>query len=162
MARARGKNCFQYDMSEYQIVINTDGSCKGNPGPIGIGGIIYMNYPEKKILLKFSDKVPFGTNNEAEYLAVIKSLEEFVKLNIKVDSILILSDSQVIIKQINGESPTNHARLAKLKNRVKKLIEYIPCDICFSWIPRYKNKIADELASKVKYEDEKELIKIVP
>lgn len=162
MARARKKSNLLNDVSEYEIVINTDGSCMGNPGPIGLGGVIYANYPEKQILLTFSERVPFGTNNEAEYLAVIKSLEEFVKLNIKVESILVQSDSQVIIKQINGENPTNHARLAKLKNRVKKIIEEIPCDIRFAWIPRHKNKLADELAGKVIYksEAEKELISI--
>ena len=82
MRRTKKKKCFSVDNSTFQIVINTDGSCEGNPGKIGLGGIITENYPIKKILLTFSEEAPFGTNNEAEYLAIIKSMEQFIILNI--------------------------------------------------------------------------------
>lgn len=147
MTRTKKKKSFSIDNSTFQIVINVDGSCEGNPGRMGLGGIIIENYPVKKTLITFSEEAAFGTNNEAEYLAIIKSLEQFIMLNIRADSVLLQSDSRVVIKQLNESHIFNHAKLAKLKNRVKKLEEQIPCEVCFVWIPRELNREADELAS---------------
>ena len=70
----------------------------GNPGKMGVGGIIIKN-PEQETIT-FSKSLGKGTINQAEYLAVITALERLSSL--KPQSILILSDSQLVINQING------------------------------------------------------------
>lgn len=125
------------------LIIHTDGACSGNPGPMGIGGIIQEN---GLTLETFSESMGRGTNNEAEYLAIIRALELAIKY--QPESVVMKSDSQLAVYQIQGEYGINHEHLARLCGKVQKLTKQFPGSVRFVWVPRESNKVADAFASK--------------
>ena len=145
MARKKKQKQQKQSTRAYQIIINTDGACAGNPGAMGIGGVIHQKHPEEKTFT-FSESAGRGTNNEAEYMAVIKALE--MALPLQPESVIVRSDSQLVICQINGVYRINHAHLAKLCSKAQSLVRKFPGKVDFTWIPREQNKQADALASK--------------
>ncbi len=88
-----------------KLTIYTDGGSRGNPGPSAIGVVIRNQ--EGKILKKYSEYLGEKTNNEAEYQAVIFALKKtkalLGKKVIKNSEVEIRSDSELLVKQLNGE-----------------------------------------------------------
>ena len=124
------------------IEIYTDGAARGNPGPAGIG-VILRN--DEKILLEVSDYIGETTNNIAEYTALIRGLEEAIDMDEK--SVRVFCDSELIVKQINGEYRVKNEGLAPLYNNVKALIHKFK-KIEIFYISRENNKEADKLANR--------------
>ena len=81
-----------------KITINIDGAARGNPGEAGIGIIIKQGSKTLKEVAAFIGKT---TNNVAEYMALIRGLEETLLLRIKEAD--FSSDSELLVKQIKGE-----------------------------------------------------------
>lgn len=132
-----------------KITIYTDGGSRGNPGPSAIGAVYYNEHGE--IVKKYSEYLGVGTNNEAEYQAVILALKKFKALFGKrlaeEAEIEIRSDSELLVKQLNGEYKilepkiqTFFLELWNLRLDFKK--------IKFKGIPRDKNKEADKLVNE--------------
>ncbi|MFW6285553.1 MAG: ribonuclease HI family protein [Nanoarchaeota archaeon] len=122
--------------------IFTDGASRGNPGKAGIGIVIYKN---DKCIEEISDFIGNKTNNEAEYFAIIRALEKLLELNSN-NKANLFSDSELLIKQINGIYKVKSKNLIELNNKVRLLLKKL--DVNFVWIPREENKIADLLANK--------------
>ena len=124
------------------IKIYTDGASIGNPGKTGIGYLIYKN---NKILKKGSISLGVQTNNFAEYMALIFSLIDLLGMGEK--KCQVFADSNLICEQINGNFKVKNQNIYPLyvlaKNLISKLDEFH-----ISYIPREKNKEADELAKK--------------
>ena len=84
------------------------------------------------------------TNNEAEYSALIFGLKSLIKLSIL--NVVIYSDSELVVKQINGNYKVKNARMKKLYNKTRSLLSSFE-----KWqllhILRDKNTIADKLAT---------------
>lgn len=114
--------------------VYTDGASRGNPGNAGIG--IYC--PD--LNLKLHEYLGVKTNNEAEYLAVKKALEE-----IKEDNLEFQLDSELVVKQLNGEYKVKKPELQQINLQIRKLIGNR--NITFAWIPRNQNSVADSLAN---------------
>lgn len=126
-----------------KYILYTDGACIGNPGQMGIGCAIYNN---NKLIKTISEKAGFGTNNEAEYLAMIAGLKATTEY--KPKAIFVYSDSQLVVNQVNGEWKIKKNHLEKLCEEIFEIINKNK-NICFeiNWISRNYNKIADNLAS---------------
>lgn len=127
-------------MSYLNIYI--DGAAKGNPGPAGIGVLIYKDGAVIKKVAQFIGKT---TNNVAEYSAFICALKEAIDINAK--ELKVWTDSQLLCRQIKGEYKVRHINLKPLFEEAKTLIN------CFSsfqiyHINREKNRDADGLANK--------------
>jgi ribonuclease HI len=123
------------------IYMYTDGASRGNPGLAGAGFVIYSESGETiKKGKKFLGK---KTNNEAEYLALILALKSLSENKCTLN---IFSDSELMVKQLNGEYKVKNEKLKPLFNEVQKLLENINYKI--SHIKRDKNKIADKLANE--------------
>jgi ribonuclease HI len=123
------------------LVIFTDGCCLGNPGPMGIGVVIYRDGVRVEELDEY---IGDGTNNVAEYTAVIRALETAHEMgDAKVH---LKSDSQLLIKQLNNEYKVKDAKLRPLKKRVESLCHGL--EIHFEHIPREKNSEADKLSKE--------------
>jgi ribonuclease HI len=120
-----------------------DGCCKPNPGDIGIG-VVVLDEGLKKII-EISEKGGFGTNNQAEYKAIIRGLEELLK--IYSGEIHIQGDSKLVINQLRGEWKIKKKELRLLFERVKDL-EAEFNNIEYEWIRRDENKDADLLSAK--------------
>ncbi|MFH2105989.1 MAG: ribonuclease HI family protein [Candidatus Micrarchaeota archaeon] len=122
------------------FIIYTDGACSGNPGPMGIGYVIHVS---GKVEIKGSEAIGNGTNNIAEYSAVIKALEVAIK-EYKPDKIELRADSQLIIRQLNGEYKVKDPKLKQLKAKIDALTNGI--SMKYVHIPREENKHADQLS----------------
>lgn len=118
-----------------------DGACFPNPGAMGIGAVI--EGPDG-ILAEISEKLEgMGTNNVAEYTAIIRGLERARELG--VDDIAIRGDSNLVIQQLTGKFRVTAPRLRPLYQRVQELAaEFHQVDA--RWIPREENKRADKLS----------------
>jgi len=130
---------------QYEFLVYTDGACAGNPGRMGIGYVIYQN-PGQKLIATCTYSPGTGTNNQAEYLAVINALDYLT--GFEPQSVLIMADSQLVIYQLTGVYAIKSPAMAELADRVFELIKRLGCRVDFKWIPREENKFADALASK--------------
>ncbi len=123
--------------------IYSDGGARGNPGPAGIGAVLYNQEGEE--IASISKFIGQATNNQAEYQALIAALKKAQQLNIK--ELKVYLDSELIVKQVNREYKIKDQDLAKLFLQVHNLILAFP-KISFHHIKREKNKRADELANQ--------------
>jgi len=126
-----------------KLTINTDGGSRGNPGPSGIGAVLVDQ--KGGILKEISEYIGEGTNNQAEYTALVRALEEAKKL--KADEVSIFMDSELIVKQIKQEYKVKNKDLGVLFVKVWNLLQkFAKWDI--KHVRREKNKKADELVNK--------------
>ncbi len=123
------------------ITAYCDGACSGNPGPMGIGVVFWKNGERINEISEFIGK---GTNNIAEYNAVIRALQEAKKLGQK--EVIIRSDSQLLIKQLNREYKVKEHHLKPLKLKIDELC--LEVRVKFEHIERERNKRADYLSKK--------------
>lgn len=124
-----------------KVVVNIDGASRGNPGHSSIGIVILVN---DSVVCEYSEYIGQKTNNHAEYTALIRSLELCQEKGYK--NIEIKSDSELVVKQINGEYRVKDSDIKILFDRACSLIkDFGQCKI--SHIPREENKKADKLAN---------------
>lgn len=122
-------------------VLNTDGASIGNPGPAGIGALLAIASGE---VVEISEPIGRATSNEAEYTALIRGLEEAESRG--VDDIEVLSDSELMVRQVAGEYRVKSARLKPLFARVGRLVaRFVRFRI--KHVPREFNRAADRLAN---------------
>ena len=127
-----------------KIIIHFDGASKGNPGISGAGWHISATNYSKKGYEYLGKK----TNNQAEYTALLRALEivekDFEQLS-NVD-LVIKGDSQLAIRQLQGEYKVKSPNLIELYTQVTQIIDKIGKKE-YLWIPRDENSIADEQAN---------------
>lgn len=125
------------------MVLNifTDGASRGNPGNSGIGVVIYKDKEMKEKICDFTGK---KTNNEAEYLAVIRGIERLREIGDTKAN--FFSDSEFLVKQLNGQYKVKSEKIKVLYDKVLELKDGL--EINFVWIPRTDNTVADSLANK--------------
>jgi ribonuclease HI len=122
--------------------IFTDGAARGNPGPAGIGVVIRN---DEKILLQVSDYIGKTTNNVAEYLAFIRGLEEALDMGER--NIEVFTDSELLVKQINGEYKVKNEGLVPLFHHAQSLTrKFKHCRVYHT--AREENELADKLANR--------------
>ena len=127
-----------------RVVIFTDGAAAPNPGPAAIGAIIKDE--QGKLLARISQRIGRATNNQAEYRAIIAALEKAVSLGAK--HVEVNSDSELVVKQINGKYRVKKATLKPLYQEVKRLQSRLE-GFTITHIPRQQNREADKLANKL-------------
>lgn len=129
-----------------------DGASRGNPGPSGIG--IYACDSDKKTLIKKGFYCGTKTNNQAEYLALLLGiviLRKKIEINQPFGSSLIVtSDSELLIKQMRGEYSVKNPILVLLKKLVDAHVEALSdrLTIKFTHVLRAENTTADALANE--------------
>lgn len=133
-----------------KILMKVDGSCYPNPGNMAIGIVIYKN---GDLVKKISEVIGYGTNNVAEYKALIRGLEEVKELN--PEKIDVYCDSQLVVKQLNKIYKVRDKGIIPLFNRVQEIIRTISGKVNFIWDRRDNNFMADNLAKKAIWEEEK-------
>jgi len=133
-----------------KITIYTDGGSRGNPGPAAIG-VVFSNEKGQDIK-KYSEFLGENlTNNEAEYQAVIFALKKFKALFgkklAKSSEVEVRSDSEFLVKQLNGEYKILDPKIQLLFLEVWNLrLDFK--NIKFKAILRAKNKEADSLVNE--------------
>lgn len=128
-----------------ELFIYTDGGSRGNPGKSAIGVVMLDN--DEKMVLEYKEIIGIGTNNQAEYNAIIKAYSLAKKFDAKI--LHFFSDSELVIKQLKGIYRVKNPDLSKLYDKVK-LLEKNYEKIDYSNVRR-TNKyitIADSLVNK--------------
>ena len=126
-----------------KAVIHTDGASRGNPGPAAIGATIKDE--QGRLIARISQGIGRTTNNQAEFRAIIVALEKAIELGAK--RVAVNSDSELIVKQINGRYKVKKAVLRLLYQKVVQLIGSLE-GFTIAYIPREQNREADALANK--------------
>jgi ribonuclease HI len=126
----------------------TDGGARGNPGPSGIGVVILSPNGERTELSKFLGN---GTNNYAEYAAVLLALTEMKKqlgARTKQITLEVKLDSELVQKQLSHEYQIKEPSLVPQFIEIHNLRVAAFPHITFTYIPREQNKDADRLANE--------------
>jgi len=122
--------------------IHIDGAARGNPGPAAFAFII-----QKQGSPTIEEKGLLGntTNNLAEYTALVRALEQAAELGGK--RLIVHSDSELLVKQMNGEYRVKNPDLRVLHDRAKELIEQFE-QVAIRHVRREHNSRADELCNQ--------------
>ena len=132
-----------------KLLVRVDGSCIPNPGKMAIGIVIYQ---DGNLLKKVNEMIGRGTNNIAEYRAVIKGLEEIK--NIPAQTVEFYCDSQLVVKQLNKQFKVKNKKIILLYQRIQELLNEINSPVFFIWNRREENQLADNLARKLLIQEE--------
>lgn len=126
-----------------KLKIFTDGGARGNPGPAGIGVVIYN--AEGKTVFAQGKCIGVATNNVAEYKAVILAMEKAKELGgTELDFNL---DSLLVVEQLKGNYKVKNAELGKLYLKVWSLAQQFK-SVHYKHIYREQNKAADALVNE--------------
>jgi ribonuclease HI len=120
-----------------------DGASRGNPGPAGAGAVIIS--PEGHIVAKVGKFLGDNTNNFAEYMGLILGLKRAKAMGIK--DLEILSDSQLLIEQLNGNYAVKAENLKPLNEEARALLKAFP-GATLRHVPREENEAADEMSNR--------------
>ena len=131
------------DQNINAISLFIDGAADLHTKIAGIGGVFLGENNEE--LYRFSDYLDDSTNNEAEYTALIRGLELGLELNIR--DIKIYADSELVVKQVNGEYKVKHERMKPLHLKTIALLSQYS-NWSLQHVPRDDNKIADKLSKQ--------------
>ena len=126
-----------------KAIINTDGGARGNPGPAAIG--IVVRDSSNKIVKEIAKSIGNGTNNEAEYTALIEGLKTAKELFYKELDFYL--DSELVVKQLNGSYKVKNDRIKALWLKAKELEKNFE-KITYTHIRREENKRADALVNE--------------
>jgi ribonuclease HI len=129
-------------MSESEtLAINIDGASRGNPGPAAFAYVIRRHgHP----VIEEAACLPPTTNNSAEYTALVRALEHAATLG--SDRVLIRSDSELLVKQMNGQYRVKNPDLQVLYAQAKKLSQRFR-EVKIVHVRREDNVRADELCN---------------
>lgn len=134
------------DASPYRI--HADGGARGNPGPAAIGFTIHGPGMEPVL---HGEYIGETTNNVAEYTAVIEAL---AKLKSRIGSaqakqadVQVHADSELLVRQMNGDYKVKDERLGKLFIRLHNARQDFHT-VTFLHVPREKNREADRLLNE--------------
>jgi len=124
------------------VTAHCDGGARGNPGPAGFG--VYVQSHEGMVLAELSEFIGFKTNNVAEYSGLLAALD--FALQNGHPRLRVISDSELMVKQIQGKykvaSPDLRPLFDEAKRRIGKLEGFQ-----IEHALRAKNKHADRLAN---------------
>lgn len=126
-----------------RAVLYADGACRGNPGPAGSGAALVNE--EGHVVAEAMRHLGHGTNNVAEYTALIIGLEEARRHD--VEELEVRMDSKLVVEQMNGRWRVRDAKLIPLAIRARELFAQFP-KRQIRHIPRDQNAIADALANR--------------
>lgn len=120
----------------------TDGASRGNPGKSGIGAALFSN--DNILQSTLSSSLGHHTNNVAEYQACLHGLR--MARSLHVPRLIVLSDSQLMVRHLQGTFIVRHPQLKRLYHRVVELAATF--SFChFVYVPRKENQFADRLAN---------------
>lgn len=136
-------------MSQIKITLYTDGGARGNPGPAAAGAVILDD--QGQIIKTATRYLGETTNNQAEYRALLLGLETIKKLNpidsTKDTSVEVFMDSELIVKQMNGEYKVKAPDLQPLFIEVRNISGQFG-KVSFTHVRREKNSQADALVNQ--------------
>lgn len=130
---------------EREVVMYTDGGSRGNPGPSAIGVWVEL------LNIQLGEYLGEGTNNEAEYQAIITGLKKIKSVVGKNQTsslrVVCRMDSELAMKQLNHQYKIKDERMQKKFIEVWNLCLDFG-EVVFQHVPREENKKADALVNQ--------------
>jgi ribonuclease H / adenosylcobalamin/alpha-ribazole phosphatase len=121
----------------------TDGGARGNPGPAAYAYVIEA--ADGGVLAQHGETIGVATNNVAEYRGLIAGLEKAAELH--VDSLEVISDSELMVKQMRGEYRVKNAALQKLQQEAASQARKVG-EVAYTHVRRAHNELADRLVNE--------------
>lgn len=128
-------------MASSTWIAHTDGGSRGNPGPAAYA--FHLKSPSDEVIEE-CDTIGTATNNVAEYTALLRVLERAKEHG--VTRLTVHSDSELLVKQMNGEYKVKNAEMQKFVSEAERLIDSIG-HVTIRHVRREQNKRADELCN---------------
>ena len=120
-----------------------DGAARGNPGEAGCGAVIYDE--RGKLQDELYRYLGHATNNVAEYEGLLMGLEGVLRLGGK--TLRVESDSQLLVRQLNGLYRVKDEKLKRLHQKASSLLRQFQAYRIIH-VPREQNRVADKLANR--------------
>jgi ribonuclease H / adenosylcobalamin/alpha-ribazole phosphatase len=121
----------------------TDGGARGNPGPAAYGYVLESE--DGAVLAAHGEAIGTATNNVAEYRALLAGLEKALELG--VDELEVVSDSELLVKQMRGEYKVRKPTLRELSAQATALAEQLG-SVTYTAVRREHNELADQLVNE--------------
>jgi ribonuclease HI len=134
---------FQRERPEHYLIAHVDGGARGNPGPAGYG--VSIEDESGKKVAELSEFLGVRTNNFAEYAGLIAAIAYAVAH--KHDALAVVSDSELLVKQMNGQYKVRAPDLITLHKRAQETARQLAW-FHISHVRREQNRDADRLANE--------------
>jgi ribonuclease HI len=121
----------------------TDGGARGNPGPAAAAYVLEAE--DGTVLDARGEAIGTATNNVAEYRALVAGLAKAVELG--VGELDVISDSELLVKQMNGEYRVKNAALRELSLEAARLARRLE-GVRYRAVRRAENELADRLVNE--------------
>jgi len=121
----------------------TDGGARGNPGPAAYGYVLEAD--DGTVLAAHGEAIGVATNNVAEYSALLAGLEKAVEVGVR--ELEVVSDSELMVKQMRGEYKIKNEALRELSLRASRLSRELG-SVSYTAVRREHNKLADQLVNE--------------
>jgi ribonuclease H / adenosylcobalamin/alpha-ribazole phosphatase len=123
--------------------LSTDGGARGNPGPAAFGYV--LDTEDGTVLAAHGEAIGVATNNVAEYRALVEGLQKALELG--VDEVDVVSDSQLLVRQMTGEYKVKNEALRALSLEAARLARQLH-RVTYRSVPREHNELADRLVNE--------------
>jgi ribonuclease HI len=123
--------------------LSTDGGARGNPGPAAFAYVLEAD--DGTVLAAHGETMGVATNNVAEYSALIAGLEKALELGLR--DVDVVSDSELMVKQMRGEYRVKNEALRRLSVRAGRLARELE-SVTYTAVRREHNELADRLVNE--------------
>ena len=123
--------------------LSTDGGARGNPGPAAAAYVLETE--DGTVLDARGETIGVATNNVAEYRALVGGLARAVELG--VDDLEVVSDSELLVKQMTGEYRVKNEALRTLSLAAARLARQLD-GVSYTAVRREHNELADRLVNE--------------
>jgi probable phosphoglycerate mutase len=126
-----------------KVRLYTDGGARGNPGPAAYGYVLEAE--DGTVLAAEGEAIGEATNNVAEYSGLIAGLAKAIELH--VPSLEVVSDSELMVKQMRGEYRVKNEALRELSLEAARLARRLK-NVEYRHVKRAHNELADKLVNE--------------
>ena len=126
-----------------RATLSTDGGSRGNPGPAAYAYVLEAE--DGTVLAAHGEAIGVATNNVAEYSALVAGLEK--ALEVGVSELEVISDSELMVKQMRGEYRVKNEALRDLSAQASRLAGKLG-SVSYKAVRREQNKLADRLVNQ--------------
>ena len=123
--------------------LSTDGGARGNPGPAAYAFVLEAE--DGTVLAAEGEAIGVATNNVAEYRALVAGLERARELG--VDEVEVVSDSELLVKQMRGEYRVKNEALRALSLEAARIAGALG-RVTYTAVRREHNELADRLVNE--------------
>ena len=123
--------------------LSTDGGARGNPGPAAFAYVLEAE--DGTVLAAHGEAIGVATNNVAEYRGLVEGLRKALELH--VDEVDVVSDSELLVRQMRGEYKVKNAALRDLSLEAGRLARRLK-RVTYRAVRREHNELADRLVNE--------------